>query len=60
MMSLLIAFTIDTATQAVRLIFSGIFDPYPDLTVILGHLGETLPISLSCERSCLLLLREDA
>jgi predicted TIM-barrel fold metal-dependent hydrolase len=52
------SFTIDTATQALRLIFSGTFDRYPNLTVILGHLGETLPISLSCERCCLLLLRE--
>ena len=23
--------------------FSGLFDRYPDLTVILGHMGETLP-----------------
>jgi len=28
---------------SVRLICSGIFDEYPDLTIILGHLGEALP-----------------
>ena len=36
-------FTVDTATHALRLMSSGIFDKYPKLTVILGHLGETLP-----------------
>jgi 2,3-dihydroxybenzoate decarboxylase len=40
------SFTVDTATQALRLIFSGTFDRYPNLTVILGHLGETLPYLL--------------
>ena len=29
-----------------RLIFSGLFDRYPDVRVILGHMGETLPIQL--------------
>ncbi|MGA3128041.1 MAG: amidohydrolase family protein [Candidatus Korobacteraceae bacterium] len=36
-------FTLDTATHALRLMGSGLFDKYPKLTVILGHLGETLP-----------------
>ncbi len=36
-------FTIDTANQAVRLIVSGLFDVYPRLKIILGHLGEGLP-----------------
>jgi predicted TIM-barrel fold metal-dependent hydrolase len=36
-------FTVDTATHALRLMSSGLFDKYPKLTVILGHLGETLP-----------------
>ena len=36
-------FTVETATQALRLVLSGIFDAYPDLKIILGHLGETLP-----------------
>ena len=26
-----------------RLIYSGVFDRYPDLKIILGHLGEALP-----------------
>lgn len=40
------SFTVDIATQALRLIFSGVFDRYPNLTIILGHLGETLPYLL--------------
>jgi 2,3-dihydroxybenzoate decarboxylase len=37
------AFGVETATHALRLIVSGIFDRFPKLTVILGHLGEGLP-----------------
>ena len=37
------AFGVETATHALRLMTSGLFDKYPKLTVILGHLGETLP-----------------
>jgi 2,3-dihydroxybenzoate decarboxylase len=40
------SFTVDSATQMLRLIVSGVFDRYPNLTVILGHLGETLPYLL--------------
>jgi 2,3-dihydroxybenzoate decarboxylase len=40
------SFTVDSATQALRLIFSGVLDSYPKLTFILGHLGETLPYLL--------------
>ena len=36
-------FAPETATHALRLVYSGLFDRFPDLTVILGHLGETLP-----------------
>jgi 2,3-dihydroxybenzoate decarboxylase len=36
-------FTIDTANQALRLILSGLFDAFPRLKLILGHLGEGLP-----------------
>ncbi len=36
-------FTVETATQAIRMVLSGIFDKYPDLKIIIGHLGETLP-----------------
>ena len=31
------------ATQAIRMVLSGVFDAYPNLKIILGHLGETLP-----------------
>lgn len=40
------SFTVDAATQALRLIVSGLFDQFPRLTIILGHLGETLPYLL--------------
>ena len=36
-------YTIDTANQAIRLILSGLFEEYPRLNIILGHLGEALP-----------------
>ena len=36
-------FTVETATQALRLVLSGLFDAHPRLKIILGHLGETLP-----------------
>lgn len=39
-------FGVETSTHAVRLMLSGLFDRYPDLTVILGHLGEGLPFLL--------------
>ena len=39
-------YTIDTANQAMRMVLSGLFDRYPDLKIILGHLGEGLPFML--------------
>ncbi|MFM1815176.1 MAG: hypothetical protein RLZ98_1871 [Pseudomonadota bacterium] len=39
-------YTIDTATQAIRMVVSGVFQEYPRLKVVLGHLGETLPFLL--------------
>src|SRR4030095_14836462 len=33
-------FAPEAATHALRLIYSGLFDRFPALTVILGHLGE--------------------
>jgi predicted TIM-barrel fold metal-dependent hydrolase len=36
-------FTVETATQAIRLVLSGVFDKYPGLKIILGHMGEGLP-----------------
>lgn len=35
-------FAHETGTHAVRLMLSGLFDTYPDLVIILGHLGEGL------------------
>ncbi|HUQ75940.1 MAG TPA: amidohydrolase family protein [Burkholderiales bacterium] len=39
-------FTVETATQGLRLVLSGVFEKYPDLKIILGHLGEGLPFLL--------------
>ncbi|WP_302150894.1 amidohydrolase family protein [Limosilactobacillus vaginalis] len=39
-------FTQETAVHAIRLIMGGIFDRYPNITVILGHLGEGLSQTL--------------
>ena len=39
-------FTVETATQGIRLVISGVFEAYPRLKIILGHLGESLPFSL--------------
>jgi len=36
-------YTVETATIALRLVLSGVFDAYPKLKIVLGHLGETLP-----------------
>ncbi len=36
-------YTVETATQAIRLVLSGLFDKHPNVKFILGHLGETLP-----------------
>jgi predicted TIM-barrel fold metal-dependent hydrolase len=40
------AFTYETASHAIRLMLSGLFDLYPKLKIILGHLGEGLPYVL--------------
>jgi predicted TIM-barrel fold metal-dependent hydrolase len=36
-------FTIDTANQVVRMILSGMFEAYPNLKIIIGHMGEGIP-----------------
>jgi predicted TIM-barrel fold metal-dependent hydrolase len=38
-------YTVETATQGIRLILSGVCDAYPKTKIILGHLGESLPFS---------------
>jgi len=40
------AWGVETATHALRLITSGLFDRLPELTLILGHLGETVPFAI--------------
>jgi predicted TIM-barrel fold metal-dependent hydrolase len=39
-------FGIDTGSHFLRLVFAGVFDAFPKLTFILGHLGEGLPFML--------------
>jgi 2,3-dihydroxybenzoate decarboxylase len=36
-------YTVETATTAIRMVLSGVFDKHPKLKIVLGHLGETLP-----------------
>lgn len=36
-------YAVEAATQAIRMVLSGVFDAHPRLKIILGHLGETLP-----------------
>jgi 2,3-dihydroxybenzoate decarboxylase len=33
----------DNSSHFLRLLFGGVFDRYPQLTIVLGHMGETLP-----------------
>lgn len=40
------AFAQETAVHALRLIGSGLFDEFPTLQIILGHLGEGLPYNM--------------
>jgi 5-carboxyvanillate decarboxylase len=37
-----LGFGAETALQSMRLMYSGVFDRYPDLQIVLGHLGEGL------------------
>jgi predicted TIM-barrel fold metal-dependent hydrolase len=39
-------FTVETATQGIRIVLSGVLEAYPGVKLILGHLGEGLPFSL--------------
>jgi len=40
-------FGAEAGLHAMRLICSGVFDQYPKVRIILGHLGETIPFQLS-------------
>jgi len=37
---------VETGTHALRLVFNGLFDRFPNIKLVLGHLGETLPFLL--------------
>jgi predicted TIM-barrel fold metal-dependent hydrolase len=37
---------VDTATHVLRLVLGGVFDRYPSLQLVIGHMGETLPFML--------------
>jgi 2,3-dihydroxybenzoate decarboxylase len=39
-------YTVETATQGLRMVLSGVFEKYPRLKIILGHFGEGLPFLL--------------
>jgi predicted TIM-barrel fold metal-dependent hydrolase len=39
-------FALETSVHFLRLVFAGLFDTYPRLKVILGHLGEGLPFGI--------------
>jgi predicted TIM-barrel fold metal-dependent hydrolase len=36
-------YTVETATTAIRMVLSGVFEAHPRLKIVLGHLGEALP-----------------
>jgi len=36
----------ETAAHALRLVFAGVFERYPKARLVLGHMGETLPLNL--------------
>ena len=37
---------VETGTHALRMIFGGVFDRFPKATLLLGHMGESLPYML--------------
>jgi predicted TIM-barrel fold metal-dependent hydrolase len=39
-------FAVDTSIHFLRILFAGVFDAYPKLQLILGHLGEGLPFAM--------------
>ena len=39
-------FAVDTSVHFLRILFAGVFDAYPKLQLILGHLGEGLPFAM--------------
>jgi len=45
--SAMLGFAAEAGLSAMRLICSGLFDEYPNLKMVLGHLGEAIPFWLS-------------
>ena len=39
-------YAVETATHVLRLILSGVFDRFPGLRMVIGHMGELLPFAL--------------
>ena len=39
-------FAVDASCHFLRILFAGVFDAYPSLKIILGHLGEGLPFGM--------------
>jgi predicted TIM-barrel fold metal-dependent hydrolase len=39
-------FAVDTSCHFLRIMFAGVYDAYPTLKIILGHLGEGLPFAM--------------
>ena len=39
-------FAVETSVHALRLCGSGVFDDFPNLKIILGHMGENIPFAL--------------
>ncbi len=46
MQSAIWGFAVETGTHAARLILSGVFDRFPKLQIVIGHMGENLPFHL--------------
>ena len=40
------AWTAETATHTLRMVMGGVFDRFPKVTLVLGHMGETIPFVL--------------
>ena len=40
-------FGVETATQSIRLVLSRVFEKHPNLKIIIGHMGEMLPMALA-------------
>ncbi|HLI21371.1 MAG TPA: amidohydrolase family protein [Stellaceae bacterium] len=52
-------FTMETATIGLRMVLSGVFERYPKLQIILGHMGETLPFLIHRETETMHALTDD-